>query len=318
MGRILTQSVRTTQPQSLEETGFNRQNYFGAACLWSCIPALGNAQGTAGTYHGNAMATMDSHPRTRLIPALSSGTGLLARRLNRGGPPPGGEGDVSMLFNNGAKLVSEDFLKPHFPDPRSVCAVAIIRPEGTGRAANDPRILTICEGTAEADHDLMIGLAFTTGEAKIRSRVRCGGSVRTALGSSGQVLQQDKWNVLSGGCETRFSAQPETFVQVLHEDGTVYRNNNTSPNTDDEWVSTTGPKIAIGASAIVGTHPFDGQILIVYYFDGRYMDSASTTGHAHKMALLRANPWQVFEPETVPSFYPSAATTERKTIWVPR
>lgn len=332
MGRILTQSVRTTQPQSLEETHFNRQNFFGAACLWACIPAIGNPSGVTSTVHAGTRPTIDSYPNHALITeATSSPTaGGLFRRT---GPGPGGEGPVTAMnfdtgSSNGYRLASTNTVGsdltggPRFPDPRSVCAVAIVKPTGAGIGGNDPRILTIDLGTNEVDHTLMLGLRDVDGF--IRSRVHVNGNTRTALGSGAARLQPDAWNVLSGGLETRAAGGGSYFiyVHVLHEDDSDYRAIHSSGinlNDDFEYAAS-NHKLAIGGSAIVGDNPFDGEVLICYYFDGRKFRANinAQSQHAEVLRRLRANPWQVFEPETTPSFYPSPISTVRKMIQVPR
>lgn len=275
---------------------FNQRNPLGKRCVWALIP---------GWTHLDYIAT-DIDPRQAIgmstlgqvhggWEAESDGTGnerLVTVRRDYG---PGIGKATAMLFEQNDATAFTRFIRHTndlgiiFPNPKELTIVSICKPTGDGRPINgssgDPRLYTKDEGTAEVDHDLMIGFADFGTEA--RTRIRVGGSTATAI-TTGNVIQNDALNLVAGTVEILSGNDVYIKAHHLGENGTYSKS--VAQTKTGSYDPRTTTNMALGGSAATSLeNAFNGEILGVWAFDGAF-DEADCRA-------LMANPWQVFKPQ---------------------
>ena len=267
-----------TQPPSPVKA-FDKQNPFGAACIWACVPgwySVLNADGivrsvgqemqfpmAAGT--GGSGGTTDIGPG-----AYGKGVGnAKAIRFTPGGATSGHfplrtDADLGIIF----------------PDDRAFTVVTLSRLSASGV---DSRVFTKDIGWNLENHDLMLGV---TSGGNARTRVRFGSTIVTIIGSS---FQADALNMIATTVQPS-GANTQAVLHLLREDGT--HNRTAGAAQGSPYTPRTSTDMAIGCTAGPTSQFATGDIIWIAAFDAIYDDRKFYD-------QLISNPWQIFEPRTI-------------------
>ena len=265
--------------------GFDRQNAFGARCVWSLIPGWGNFKDDAGSVksvgqvmqfdaasHGAALGSMSLE-----VGSYGRGIGSVKAYRNTTGS--------ATVYDNLENL--EDTLGIIFPDNRNLTLLSIARlaVDGIPGGGGDPRFFSKDAGTSEAQHDLMVGM---TGANEARTRIRINGGTRTIL-TSGSAMVDDAVQLVAGTVQPANATQITVRVHHLTIDG-IYSTQESSAITGAYSPRTT-TDMALGSTAGDIDNAFEGDIIGVWAFDRAFTEA--------DCRAFMENPWQVFRPRTI-------------------
>ena len=142
----------TSQPPYVVPA-FDPANAFGANCIGAIIPGWFGAESIRSVGQPFRFDRSDGGtPDEAAVKAFNYPKIGSAKALYL---------DHGAATNAVARLINTDGTGFEFLDKSKVSVVALVRPTGDGRGGQtiDPRIYSKDTGTAEADHDLMVGIA---------------------------------------------------------------------------------------------------------------------------------------------------------------
>lgn len=289
LGPAIIRRSRTKQPPRIIEQ-FDQQNFFGKHCIFALIPGWGYYSGAGASADG----VVSSVGQQFTFKETYVGTGGSMERVH------GRYGHLGQLTVLRTLPVTHQQYIPliesgaanlgiRFADSTDFTILTIIKPNGDGRAggAGDPRIFTKDLGTAEADHDLMLGIVDVGQEARVR--VRTNGATTTVV-TTGSAMTPDALCLIAAGIRIDESASTFAWLRHVNEDGIVSANTGVVNAAGYDPRTTTA--MVIGSTAGALDNGYDGDIIGIWAFD-RNLDNSTF------LRKFFANPWQVFKPRTI-------------------
>ena len=164
--------------------------------------------------------------------------------------------------------------------------------DGAHDGNEDPRIYSKDQGTAENDHDLMIGLV-TTNNTVPRARIRIGSSTQTlfAADTAANDVGTNQWLLIALTCEADGNGAGNSWVTMtgLHQDGRISTDAASKAGVYNPRNVTAE---ALWANAAADDNPFHGGILGVWFFNGVVFSTS-------QLKEFWRNPWQVFGSQRI-------------------
>jgi hypothetical protein len=178
-------------------------------------------------------------------------------------------------------------------EPFTVVSIVKLIGDGSMSASSDPRIYSKDIGTAEGDHDLMIGFARASGEILPRTRIRGATGTRTAMAPSvsGWDVTDDGWHLVAGTMtEGGVGVAVDVRVKAVYPDGRAGDWGGVSISGPYTPRTTTTEGLFGTAGTSQATNLLAGSILCVYFFEGIELS-------LDDLRSLYRNPFQVFRQQ---------------------
>lgn len=286
------------QPQTPRR--FNRDNFYGRVAHAVIMPAWDHFQVvSAGTEIGGLNAYGPNGQSRYYFDALDTGTSSVIDKkvelCGRWGPCVAAVNDNS-ASNNGAHFHNPTADFGFFePGQRNITGVTLYRPVGNGSAGGtaDPRLFSKDSGTAEGDHDFMMG-GLSGGSP--RTRIRIGGATKSVVNTLN--VQNDALNLIAGGVVEINTTEVKTFISHIREDGQSEWDVSTTAETGGYSPRNT-TTMGVFSNAGGVDNFYIGEIIAIFFFDAAIFEPA------HLLPLMY-DPWQVFEKRSIRPYYDAA------------
>jgi hypothetical protein len=283
---------------------FNKRNKYGKHLVEAIIPGWGSGETGAAT----SGEIRSFGQRDVIYNAQNAGSPTASSINKKVASYQTGQPVTYLEITQQNQFVGRKYVKDVGDDGPPVgeswTVVAIVKLVGNGQPdGGDPRIWTKDEGSAEANHDLMIGLVSGT-NIRPRMRVRLGTTTRTVLPTDDTefAVVNDGWHLIAGSCRY-ISGSDGSLLDVMgvYPDGRFKKFGIGFQNGAYDPRTTTSE--AMWGTAELNQNLYEGGILAVYFFRGLILDEK-------ELRDLYANPWQVFKPKQILVPMTAAVITE--------